>query len=61
LGKEAGQEVTNDTTNGVGGENIEGIIVSEDELELGRKVTNGASHETKEDGGGRADKNQRLE
>ena len=40
----------------MGSENIEGIIVSKGELELGRKVANGASHKTEEDGGGCAGK-----
>jgi hypothetical protein len=48
--------VTDDATDTVGSENIEGIIVSEGELELGRKVANGAGQETKEDGGGCAGK-----
>jgi hypothetical protein len=48
--------VTEDTTNTVGGENIEGIVVSKGELELGRKVANGAGHETEKDGGGCAGK-----
>jgi len=36
----------------VGCEDIEGIVVSEGELELGGKIANGAGHETEEDGGG---------
>lgn len=36
----------------MGGENIEGIIVSEGELELGREVANCASYKPEEDGGG---------
>jgi len=40
--------VTGDTGDTVGRENIEGIIISEGKLELGRKVANGAGHETEE-------------
>ena len=68
LGKETGQEVTNDTADAVssedlgrgvssrepseGGEEtyIEGIIVAEHKLELGRKIADGAAKETEEDG-----------
>lgn len=44
--------VADDTTNAVCSENIEGIIISEGELELGRKIANGTGQETEEDGGG---------
>jgi len=44
--------VTEDTTNTMGCEDIEGIVESKGELELGRKVANSAGQETEEDGGG---------
>ena len=47
--------VTHDTTNSVGRKNIQGIIISERELELGRKIADGTSHEAEKDGGGCAE------
>lgn len=44
------------TTDTVGSENIERIIVSESELELGRKIANCASQETESESGGCAEK-----
>jgi hypothetical protein len=43
--------VTGYTTDGVGSENIKRIIVSEGELELGRKIANGTGHNTEDEGG----------
>ena len=43
---------TGETSDTMGCENIEGIIVSEGELELGRKVANGPGRKTEEDCGG---------
>jgi uncharacterized protein (DUF927 family) len=46
LGKEASQDVADDTANSVGGEDIEAIIIAEDKFELGGKVANSPSSDT---------------
>ena len=44
--------VTGDSADGVGREDIQGIIISKGELELGGKVTDRTGHNTEEDGSG---------
>jgi hypothetical protein len=50
--KEASQEVAHDTADGVAGEDIETVVDADHEFELGRKVTNGAGNDAKNDRAG---------
>jgi hypothetical protein len=51
ISEKTGEEISDDTTNSMGGEDIQWVIVVEDELELGAKVAYCASDDTKGDGG----------
>jgi hypothetical protein len=51
LSEKSGEEISNDTTNSMGGEDIEWVIVIEDKLELGGEVAYCAGDDTKGDGG----------
>lgn len=52
LSEEGGEDISDDTTDGVGGEDIETIVVVEEELELGGEIADGSGHETEENGSG---------
>lgn len=52
LSKESGEDVADNTTDSMGGKDIEAIIVMEHELELGGKVANRAGDDAKGNRGG---------
>jgi len=55
LGEETGHDAADDTSNGVGRKDIERLVDSDEELDLGGKVTADTSDETDRDGSGSSD------
>ena len=51
LGEEGGEDVADDTADPMDGEDIEGVVVVKEELELGGKVARGGADNTVENGG----------
>lgn len=49
--KESSQEVANDTTNSMFGEDIKTVVDAEPELDLGRQVADNAANHTEDDRG----------
>ena len=52
LGEETGEDVAYDPADGVGGEDVQGVVVVAEEFELGGKIAYRTSHDAEEDGGG---------
>jgi hypothetical protein len=55
LGEEGSEDVADHTTDTVSGEDIEGIIISGYDFELGGEIADCASYDTENNRGGRAD------
>ena len=55
LREEAGEDVADDTADGVAREDVEAVVVAEQELELRRPVAQRARHEAEQHRRGRAD------